>query len=228
MATILIVDDEENIASFLRLELEHEGFATKTAYNGREALQLFNEQPFDLVLLDVMLPELNGIEVLKTIRKTSSVPIIMLTARGETFDKVFGLDTGADDYLAKPFEIDELLARIRAILRRSQNNSSQEKNDGNIITFKDLKVDTYRMEVFIKETLLTLTKTEFMVLLCLLKHKNHVMTRDAIITEVWGENHYIDDNSVDVYIRYLRSKIDDFAQETYISTVRGMGYMIKD
>jgi len=175
-----------------------------------------------------MLPELNGIEVLKTIRKTSSVPIIMLTARGETFDKVFGLDTGADDYLAKPFEIDELLARIRAILRRSQNNSSQEKNDGNIITFKDLKVDTYRMEVFIKETLLTLTKTEFMVLLCLLKHKNHVMTRDAIITEVWGENHYIDDNSVDVYIRYLRSKIDDFAQETYISTVRGMGYMIKD
>ena len=228
MARILIVDDEENIASFLRLELEHEGFATKTAYNGREALQLFNEQPFDLVLLDVMLPELNGIEVLKTIRKTSSVPIIMLTARGETFDKVFGLDTGADDYLAKPFEIDELLARIRAILRRSQNNSSQEKNDGNIITFKDLKVDTYRMEVFIKETLLTLTKTEFMVLLCLLKHKNHVMTRDAIITEVWGENHYIDDNSVDVYIRYLRSKIDDFAQETYISTVRGMGYMIKD
>jgi len=228
MATILIVDDEENIASFLRLELEHEGFATKTAYTGREALQLFNEQPFDLVLLDVMLPELNGIEVLKTIRKTSSVPIIMLSARGETFDKVFGLDTGADDYLAKPFEIDELLARIRAILRRSQNNSSQEKNDGNIITFKDLKVDTYRMEVFIKETLLTLTKTEFMVLLCLLKHKNHVMTRDAIITEVWGENHYIDDNSVDVYIRYLRSKIDDFAQETYISTVRGMGYMIKD
>jgi len=228
MATILIVDDEENIASFLRLELEHEGFATKTAYTGREALQLFNEQPFGLVLLDVMLPELNGIEVLKTIRKTSSVPIIMLTARGETFDKVFGLDTGADDYLAKPFEIDELLARIRAILRRSQNNSSQEKNDGNIITFKDLKVDTYRMEVFIKETLLTLTKTEFMVLLCLLKHKNHVMTRDAIITEVWGENHYIDDNSVDVYIRYLRSKIDDFAQETYISTVRGMGYMIKD
>lgn len=228
MARILIVDDEENIASFLRLELEHEGFETKTAYTGKEALQLFNEQHFDLLLLDVMLPELNGIEVLKTIRKTSSVPIIMLTARGETFDKVFGLDTGADDYLAKPFEIDELLARIRAILRRSQSPSFVEKKDENIIQFKDLKVDTYRMEVFIKDSLLTLTKTEFMMLVCLLKNKNHVMTREAIITEVWGENHYIDDNSVDVYIRYLRSKIDDFAQESYISTVRGMGYMIKD
>lgn len=228
MARILIVDDEENIASFLRLELEHEGFETKTAYTGKEALQLFNEQQFDLLLLDVMLPELNGIEVLKTIRKTSSVPIIMLTARGETFDKVFGLDTGADDYLAKPFEIDELLARIRAILRRSQSPSFVEKKDENIIQFKDLKVDTYRMEVFIKDSLLTLTKTEFMMLVCLLKNKNHVMTREAIITEVWGENHYIDDNSVDVYIRYLRSKIDDFAQESYISTVRGMGYMIKD
>lgn len=229
MASILIVDDEENIASFLRLELEHEGFTTKTAHTGLEALKLFETNSFDIILLDVMLPELNGIEVLKRIRKNSSVPVIMLTARGETFDKVLGLDSGADDYLAKPFEIDELLARIRALLRRSQKTSSDtEKDKDGIIQYKDLTIDTNKIEVYFKNQLLVLTKTEYFMLLCLIKNKNHALSRDKIISEVWGEEHYIDDNSVDVYIRYLRAKIDEEFGVNYISTVRGVGYMIKD
>ncbi|MGL4982702.1 MAG: response regulator transcription factor [Treponemataceae bacterium] len=233
---ILMIEDEENITSFVTLELEYEGFTVLSAANGREGLQLFEKRveeknPFSLVLLDIMLPELNGLEVLRRIRKISETPIILLTARGETIDRVTGLDAGADDYLTKPFAIEELLARIRSVLRRSENQSAGEASPAKedvILSFYDLKLHTEKHEVFMGETAVHLTRTEFLLLECLLKNKNKVLDRETIITQVWGAEHYIDENSVDVYVRYLRSKIDDRFSVSYISTVRGVGYIMKE
>ena len=233
---VLIVEDEPNIASFEKLELEHEGFETEIAQTGREAVSVFEAKPddFSIVLLDIMLPELNGLEVLRRIRKISNIPVILVTARGETFDKVNGLDEGADDYIAKPFAIEELLARIRSVLRR--NAYSQEQGDKDKASAKEdaelrfgrLTLNSISFEVFVDKTPIVLTKTEFMLLKCLLQHRNEVLSRDFIISEVWGEDHYIDENSVDVYIRYLRSKIDDVFGVNYITTVRGAGYIIRE
>lgn len=233
---VLIVEDEPNIASFEKLELEHEGFETEIAQTGREAVAVFEANPdnYSIVLLDIMLPELNGLEVLRRIRKISKVPVILVTARGETFDKVNGLDAGADDYISKPFAIEELLARIRSVLRRSEY--LQEQNgDGNDplkedteLKFDRLTLNSISFEVFVDKTPVVLTKTEFMLLKCLLQHRNEVLSRDFIISEVWGEDHYIDENSVDVYIRYLRSKIDDVFGVNYIKTIRGAGYIIRE
>lgn len=233
---VLIVEDEPNIASFEKLELEHEGYAVTLAQTGREALALFESSPktgedaFSIVLLDIMLPELNGIEVLRRIRKMSDVPVILVTARGETYDKVNGLDAGADDYIAKPFAIEELLARIRSVLRRrsTQPGDGTDAKTNTVLTFDRLTLNTASIEVFVDDTPITLTKTEFLLLKCLLSHRNEVLSRDEIITQVWGEDHYIDENSVDVYVRYLRSKIDDVYGVTYITTVRGSGYTIRD
>ncbi|OJF76627.1 MAG: DNA-binding response regulator [Treponema sp. CETP13] len=223
MVQILVIEDDEGICSFLQVELEHEEFSVQVANTGRQGIEKFSEatkngNPVDLILLDVMLPELNGFEVLRRIRKVSTVPVIMLTARSETYDKVSGLDSGADDYLTKPFEIEELLARIRTILRRMKPS----------LTVRGLSLNTASMEVEINGDIISLSKTEFLVLKLLLEHKNTVLTRDKIISEVWGTNHYIEENSVDVYVRYLRSKIDDFVGEEFITTVRGSGYIIKD
>ncbi|MBR7064298.1 MAG: response regulator transcription factor, partial [Treponema sp.] len=166
--------------------------------------------------------KLNGIEVLRRIRKSSNVPIIMLTARGETLDKVAGLDSGADDYITKPFEIEELLARMRALIRRNtQDNKS-------VLTIKNLTLNTNSMEVTLNGQKIDLSKTEYLLLKTLIENKNIVMTRDKIINAVWGKNYYIEENSVDVYVRYLRSKIDEKAETEYISTVRGSGYIIRD
>lgn len=241
---ILIVEDEPNIASFEKLELEHEGYNVVIAQTGREALALFDEsltksqeEQFSIILLDIMLPELNGIEVLRRIRKTQDIPVILVTARGETYDKVNGLDAGADDYISKPFAIEELLARIRSVLRRktlsdesSVGNSTVtgDKTESAVLRYERLSLNTMSLEVFIDDTPLTLTKTEFLLLKCLLEHQNEVMSRDAIISEVWGEDHYIDENSVDVYVRYLRSKIDDVFGVSYITTVRGTGYTLRE
>ena len=218
---VLIVEDDSGIADFLQLELEHEGFEVLHAEDGRKALELFESGAPDIILLDIMLPKLNGLEVLRRIRKTSRVPVIMLTARGDTLDKVSGLDSGADDYLAKPFEIEELLARMRAVMRRNEANDAPLKLRG-------IELNRNSMEVKINKERIALSKTEYLLLKTFIENKNVVLSRDKIISAVWGENHYIDENSVDVYVRYLRSKIDDKAGEEYISTVRGAGYVMRD
>ena len=218
---VLIVEDDSGIADFLQLELEHEGFEGLHAEDGRKALELFESGAPDIILLDIMLPKLNGLEVLRRIRKTSRVPVIMLTARGDTLDKVSGLDSGADDYLAKPFEIEELLARMRAVMRRNEANDEPLKLRG-------IELNRDSMEVKINKERIALSKTEYLLLKTFIENKNVVLSRDKIISAVWGENHYIDENSVDVYVRYLRSKIDDKTGEEYISTVRGAGYVMRD
>lgn len=258
MEKILIVEDDEGISDFVNLELEHEGFKAFVAADGRKALELFESEKPDLVLLDVMLPELSGLEVLRRIRKTSRVPVIMVTARGETYDKVNGLDAGADDYLPKPFEIEELLARMRAVLRRSSSVNAEAK----IYKIRGLEMNTESMKVTLKigtagngkenalsergtdvtdgtdgaksseiksaERTLDFSKTEYLMLKFLMENKNKVLSRDQIIDEIWGKNHFIDVNTVDVYIGYLRQKIDQATGETYIKTVRGSGYMMID
>lgn len=248
---ILIAEDEPNIASFEKLELEHEGYEVFLSTTGREAVTVFEDslkkekdEQFSIVLLDIMLPELNGIEVLRRIRKVSNVPVILVTARGETYDKVTGLDAGADDYISKPFAIEELLARIRSVLRRSEMQTKVEQNqnipqisdafqleqhpDLALIRFERLSMNTLSLEVFVDKDPINLTKTEFMLLKCLLLHQGEVLNREAIIAQVWGDDHFIDVNSVDVYIRYLRSKIDDVYNVNYITTVRGSGYTIRN
>ena len=225
MEKILIVEDDSGISDFVNLELKHEGFETEIAATGREALEKFESFNPDLILLDVMLPELSGLEVLRRIRKTSNVPIILVTARGETYDKVNGLDAGADDYIPKPFEIEELLARMRALLRRigfAGNGAPLHLKN------RDLEMIPESMKVTLKGQDLTLSKTEFMMLKMFLEKMNQVMTRDQIIDAIWGKDHYLDENTVDVYVGYLRTKIDMPAKETYIKTVRGMGYMMID
>jgi two component transcriptional regulator, winged helix family len=222
MVQVLIVEDDSGIAEFLRLELEHEGYAILHTADGRTALEIFEKAAPDIVLLDIMLPQLNGLEVLRRIRKTSKTPVIMLTARGDTFDKVSGLDSGADDYLAKPFEIEELLARMRAVLRR---NNAREITP---LKLRGIALNPNSMEVTVNKERVMLSKTEYLLLKALLEHKNTVLSRDTIISTVWGEDHYIDENSVDVYVRYLRAKIDDRTGEEYISTVRGVGYIMRD
>ena len=222
MTRVLIVEDDSGIAEFLQLELEHEGYDILYAADGRTALDIFEKNVPDLVLLDIMLPQLNGLEVLRRIRKTSNTPVIMLTARGDTFDKVSGLDSGADDYLAKPFEIEELLARMRAVMRR---NNAQGVTP---LKLRGIELNPNSMEVTVNKERVMLSKTEYLLLKTLLEHKNTVLSRDTIISTVWGADHYIDENSVDVYVRYLRAKIDDKTGEEYISTVRGVGYVMRD
>lgn len=224
MEKILIVEDDAGISDFVKLELDHEGFETCVAATGRDALEKFESFAPDLILLDVMLPELSGLEVLRRIRKNSAVPVIMVTARGETYDRVNGLDAGADDYLPKPFEIEELLARMRAVLRRVNASAGTPS----VLKNRDLIMSIESMKVTLKGDELMLSKTEFMMLKLFLEKMNQVLTRDQIIDAVWGEGHYIDENTIDVYVGYLRSKIDQAAGEDYIKTVRGMGYKMID
>lgn len=230
---VLVVEDEEGIRKFVKLELQHEGFEVVTAGTGREALAVFEQAGPALVLLDIMLPELSGLEVLRRIRKTSDVPVILVTARGETYDKVNGLDAGADDYLAKPFEIEELLARMRAVFRRNElavkHAAEQLPSPGStMLSCRKLVLNTNSMEVSLGGCHVELSRTEYLLLKFLLEHRNTVFSRDQIIEAVWGREHYIEENAVDVYVGYLRSKIDRVAGEEYITTVRGAGYIIKD
>lgn len=224
MEKILIVEDDSGISDFVNLELQHEGFETEVAENGRIALQKFESFSPDLILLDIMLPELSGLEVLRRIRKTSNVPVIVLTARGETFDKVNGLNAGADDYLPKPFEIEELLARMRAVLRRSSITVATPE----ILKNRDLELQIGSMKVTLNGQTINLSKTEFLMLKLFMERINQVLSRDTLIDEVWGKNHFIDENTIDVYVGYLRSKIDQVAKTEYIKTVRGTGFMMID
>ena len=222
---IFIVEDERRIARFLQIELEHEGFETATEDNGQRAFERIGQERFDLVLLDVMLPGIDGFEVCRKVREFSSVPIIMLTAKDELEDKVTGLDIGADDYITKPFAIQELMARIRAALRKHQ---TPETPEGERLTCKNLVLYPSRYEVTVNGEEIHLTKKEYSLLEYLLRNKRNVLTRDQILQEVWGYDYAGDTNVVDVYIRYLRAKIDERFGDKYIYTVRGVGYVIKD
>ena len=221
---VLIVEDETKLARFVELELKHEGYEVFVANDGRSGIESFHEP--DIILLDLMLPQLNGIEVCRRIRKESSVPIIMLTAKGEVMDKVLGLDNGADDYITKPFAIEEVLARIRVALRHTAINNKE--NNENILTLKDLSVDLQKHSVKYKEEEIELTKREFELLVYLLQNKNIVITRNQILNQVWGYDYIGETNVVDVYIRYLRTKIDDRFDVKLIHTIRGVGYFAKD
>ncbi|EOU1462367.1 response regulator transcription factor [Clostridium perfringens] len=225
MIKILIVEDEEKIARFIELELIHEGYKVIKADNGRKGLEIAERGEADLIILDVMLPEINGLEVLRRIRKVSEVPIIMLTARDAVMDKVSGLDAGADDYITKPFAIEELLARIRTALKK---RVFTVKKDEDVIRCGLLTLDKMRHKVMYGDTEIELTNREFTLLQILMENKNIVLTRDVLIEKVCGYNYVGETNVIDVYVRYLRTKIDDVFKVKIISTVRGVGYVIKD
>lgn len=225
---IFIVEDERRIARFLQIELEHEGYETAMEDNGRRALDRIVQGDFDLVLLDVMLPEMDGMEICRKVREVSEVPIIMLTARDDVSDMVSGLDLGADDYITKPFDMQELLARIRRALRSHYKERPEEEEENERLTVKDLIMIPSRFEVRVKGEFVQLTKKEYTLLEYLLRNKRNVLSREQILQSVWGYDYNGDTNVVDVYIRYLRSKIDERFQEKYIHTVRGIGYAIRD
>lgn len=226
---ILLVEDEEKIARFTELELVHEGYEVGKAADGRSGLEMAESGKYDLCLLDIMLPGLSGLEVLRRLRKTSQMPVIMLTARDAVMDKVSGLDMGADDYITKPFAIEELLARIRVALKKSAlTESAAPRKEETLLTCGRLCLDTARHTVFYGETVVDLTKREFLLLQTLLENKSIVMSRDTLLERVWGYDYMGETNVVDVYVYYLRNKIDDVFGEKIIHTVRGIGYVIKD
>ncbi len=221
---ILIVEDEAKIARFVELELLHEGYEVGKSEDGREGLEMALSGRFDLLVLDVMLPGLNGIEVLRRLRKESEMPVIMLTARDAVMDKVSGLDAGADDYLTKPFAIEELLARIRVALKRKVPSGSEK----HMLEIGDVKLDEDRYEVKVKGEIIELSNREFELLRILMTNKNIVMKREQLINEVCGYDYVGETNIIDVYVRYLRTKIDDRYGIKFIQTARGVGYVIKD
>lgn len=223
---ILIVEDEEKIARFVELELVHEGYRVTKTTSGREGLELAESGRFDLMVLDVMLPELNGLEVLRRLRKTSDMPVIMLTARDAVMDKVSGLDAGADDYLTKPFAIEELLARIRVALKKSSGMAVKAQESG--LTFEKLSMDVAKHVVTYNGEMVELTFREFELLRELLENKNIVLSRDTLLEKVCGYDYVGETNVIDVYVRYLRTKIDDKYGIKMIQTVRCVGYVIRE
>lgn len=217
---ILVVEDEPQIARVLQLELQFEGYEVTIAHTGTDGLIAYREQSFDLVLLDIMLPGMNGLDVLKRIRTDERMtPVILLTAKGDTHDKVAGLDLGANDYITKPFEFEELLARIRSALR-----FSRPLQRSNIFTAGAIHVNEDARTVSYNGQTIDFTQREFDLLLHLVRHKNSVQSREQLLNAVWGFDYYGDTNIVDVYIRYLRQKLDNHV----IQTVRGVGYIVKD
>ena len=224
MQKILIVEDEEKIARFVELELKHEGYEVDKAYDGRKGLELAESGNYNLILLDIMLPGINGIEILRRVRKNSDVPVIMLTARDAVMDKVSGLDMGADDYITKPFAIEELLARIRVTLRKSSVTESK----GQVFHCCGITLDADRFKVTYNGVPVELTAKEFALLQTLMQNKKIVMSRDTLLADVWGYDFLGETNVVDVYVRYLRQKIDEKFGTKIITTVRGIGYVIKE
>jgi len=226
---ILIIEDEGNIARVLQLELEFEGYGTGIAHTGPEGLIKYREQQWDLVLLDLMLPGLNGLDVLRRIRATEAdTPVILLTAKNDVKDKVAGLDLGANDYVTKPFEIDELLARIRSALRFSKPVVPLVNEDEYLLEYSGLSLHEQTREVKRNGRSIELTPREYDLLLHLLKHPNQVLSREQLLDAVWGFDYYGETNVVDVYIRYVRKKIEIGEKSTLIQTVRGVGYVLKE
>ena len=224
---ILVVDDEKLIVKGIRFSLEQDGMEVDTAYDGEEALEFVRNNKYDLILLDVMLPKFTGFEVCQQIREFSSVPIIMLTAKSEDMDKILGLEYGADDYITKPFNILEVKARIKAIMRRTGNKEAKQKND-NVIVAGDMKVDRESRRVFIAEKEVNLTTKEFEVLELLIMNHGKVYSRDNLLKIIWGEDYPGDVRTVDVHIRRLREKIETNPSEPkYVQTKWGLGYFFK-
>lgn len=219
MTKILIVEDEQNLARFIELELQHKNYDVDIEYDGQQGLDKALSNTYDLILLDLMLPSINGLEICRQIRQSQNTPIIIITAKSDTYDKVAGLDYGADDYIVKPFDIEELLARIRAMLRR------QPKKDE--ININGLVINKEAFKVTVNGEPLGLTKTEYDLLLLLGNNINHVMQREQILDDVWGYDSEVETNVVDVYIRYLRNKLKPYGMDNYIETVRGVGYVIR-
>lgn len=223
MAKILIVEDDKELSHITELELTHEGFSVITASDGREGFEKIQSEQPDLVLLDVMLPRLSGLEILRKVRNEleSDLPVILVTARGETIDKVDGLNSGADDYISKPFKIEEVLARMNAVLRRSQKNTGQKSE---LLKNGPLEMVASEMKVTFGDRPTELSKNEFLLLKYFLENVGKILSRDEIIKTVWGEEYYIEENSVDVYVRHLRAKFGD----SVVKTVRGMGYIMQE
>lgn len=223
---ILIIEDEKNLARFIELELKYEGYDVKVAYDGREGLQLALEEEWDVILLDLMLPSLNGLEVCRRLRQEKETPVIMITARDSVMDRVSGLDHGADDYIVKPFAIEELLARLRSIFRRIDIHVPKVQLTS--YSFRDLLVEKESRIVKKDNKIIEVTKREYDLLLTLLENKNIVLTREVLLNKVWGYETEVETNVVDVYIRYLRNKIDNPGEDSYIQTVRGTGYVMRE
>lgn len=225
MARILIVEDEEKIARFVELELKHEGYEVSKALDGRTGLDMAMAEDFDLILLDIMFPQLNGLEVLRRLRQSKQTPVIMLTARDAVMDKVAGLDTGADDYITKPFAIEELLARIRVALKKRGTGSVSSSD---VLEIREVRLDRDRHEVTVKGNIVELTNREFELIRVLMENKNIVLDREKLLNEVCGYDYVGETNIIDVYVRYIRTKIDDKFGVKLITTVRGVGYSIKE
>lgn len=223
---VLIVEDESEIVRFLTLELQHEGYFVESRADGRSGLELALSGGFDLVLLDVMLPELNGIEVLRRLRRESAIPVILITARDAVMEKVNGLDTGANDYITKPFHIEELLARIRMVLRNA--DPATQGASGDVLSLGDLTLSLASRQVTRAGEQIELTKTQYDLLEYLLRNRDIVLTRDQILSQVWGYTYAGNSNVVDVYVRYVRNRIRDTDESKIIETVRGIGYVIRD
>ncbi len=219
---ILIIEDEANIADFIKMELEYEGYKAEVANDGKEGLIKALENDYNLIILDLMLPTLNGLEVCRRLKREKNTPVIMLSAKDSIMDKVSGLQIGADDYIAKPFAIEELLARIQVVFRREESTKSSE------VRFKDIKIDlNSRIVVKGNESLLLTTK-EFELLMMFINNKNIALNRDTILSKVWGYDYDAGTNIVDVYVSYLRNKLNKEDKELYIQTVRGIGYIMRE
>ncbi len=221
MAKILIVDDDKNICELLRLYIEKEGFTASLAHDGRQALSLFNTFEPDLILLDIMLPELDGWQVCREIRKKSDCPIIMLTAKGEVFDKVLGLELGADDYVVKPFESKEVVARINAVLRRTGKNETGSQKE---VKFENLSINLTNYELKVNGVAIDTPPKELELVFHLASNPNRVFTRDQLLDEVWGFDYYGDSRTVDVHVKRLREKLEGVSQKWALKTVWGVGY----
>lgn len=221
---ILIVEDEENLARFMELELLHEGYVVEKAADGRKALELALSTDFDLILLDIMLPELNGLEVLRRLHNEKQTPVILLTARDSVMDKVSGLDAGAIDYITKPFAIEELMARIRVAMKYKK---AEQTDDADVMALGELVLDEKRHQVTYAGQEISLTNREFLMLKTLLENKGIVLSRDTLLERVCGYDYVGETNIVDVYVRHIRAKIDEAFGIKLIHTVRGAGYVIK-
>ncbi|MFE4711475.1 MULTISPECIES: response regulator transcription factor [unclassified Paenibacillus] len=227
--SVLVIDDEERISRLLQLELSHEGYEVEIAHDGREGLELALGQSWDIIILDIMMPGLNGVEVLRRLRKADeTTPVILVTARNTTPDIVSGLDQGANDYITKPFEIEELLARIRAHIRTPAVNPQPQGEESPVIEADNLTINKQTRDVTRGEQRIELTPKEFDLLVYMIEHKNHVLSREQIIKDVWDFEFVGDTNVVDVYIRYLRQKIDKGHKKKLIKTSRGIGYSIRE
>ena len=218
---ILIADDDRNIVELLRLYIEKEGYTTITAMDGKEALSAFNREKPDLVILDIMMPEMDGWQVCKEIRKSGETPIIMLTAKGETFDKVLGLELGADDYMVKPFETKELMARIKAVLRRSESKSKASDEE---VKYENLSVNLANYELKLNGKIIEIPPKELELLHFLASNPNRVFTREQLLEEVWGFDYFGDSRTVDVHIKRLREKLENVEGNWALKTVWGVGY----